>query len=71
MKRFQTLAKPGALQSNGVIRGGMIPKVDCCVEAVRQGVSRASIIDGRVEHSILIELLTNVGIGTMFLQEEI
>lgn len=60
-----------ALQSAGVIRGGMIPKVDCCIEAIRQGVSRASIIDGRVEHSILIELLTNVGIGTMFHQEEI
>lgn len=59
-----------ALQNTGVISGGMIPKVDCCVEAVRQGVSRASIIDGRVEHSILIELLTNAGIGTMFCQEE-
>lgn len=58
------------LQNTGVISGGMIPKVDCCVEAVRQGVSRASIIDGRVEHSILIELLTNAGIGTMFCQEE-
>ncbi len=60
-----------ALETTGVISGGMIPKVACCVEAVRQGVSRASIIDGRVPHSILIELLTNAGIGTMFSQEEI
>ncbi len=60
-----------ALEATGVISGGMIPKVACCVEAVRQGVSRASIIDGRVPHSILIELLTNAGIGTMFSQEEI
>lgn len=60
-----------ALQKTGVITGGMIPKVDCCHEAVRQGVSRASIIDGRIPHAILIELLTNAGIGTMFCQEEI
>ncbi|WP_353057618.1 hypothetical protein [Faecalibaculum rodentium] len=44
----------------------MIPKVDCCVEAVRSGVERANIQDGRVPHAILIELLTNEGIGTMF-----
>ena len=49
-----------------VIKGGMIPKVDCCVEAVRRGVKHAIIMDGRVEHSILIELLTDAGIGTMF-----
>lgn len=59
------------LKAAGVISGGMIPKVECCVEAVRRGVSRASIIDGRIPHSILIELLTNVGTGTMFCQEEI
>lgn len=41
--------------------GGMIPKVDCCVEAVRKGVERATILDGRVKHSILIELLSDVG----------
>ena len=45
----------------------MIPKVECCVEAVRRGVSRAFIIDGRIPHSILIEMMTNEGIGTMFL----
>ena len=48
-----------------VISGGMIPKIDCCVEAVRRGVSRANIIDGRIPHSILIELLSDEGSGTM------
>ena len=55
------------LVNNGVIKGGMIPKVNCCVEAVRQGVQRANIQDGRVPHSILIELLSKDGVGTMFL----
>lgn len=55
-----------ALIRQGIIKGGMIPKVDCCVEAVRQGVERANIQDGRVPHSILIELLSNEGVGTMF-----
>lgn len=55
-----------ALIKEGVISGGMIPKVDCCVEAVRQGVERANIQDGRVPHSILIELLSKDGVGTMF-----
>ena len=54
------------LKRQGIISGGMIPKIDCCVEAVRRGVKRTSIIDGRVPHSILIELLTNEGIGTQF-----
>lgn len=54
-----------ALKMQGIIRGGMIPKVDCCVEAVRRGVSSAAIIDGRVPHAILSELLTDEGIGTM------
>ena len=44
----------------------MIPIIDCCVEAVRQGVGRAHIIDGRTPHSILIELFSDEGIGTMF-----
>ncbi|NCB28931.1 MAG: acetylglutamate kinase [Clostridia bacterium] len=51
---------------DGIIKGGMIPKVDCCVEAVRSGVDQANIQDGRVKHSILIELLSKVGVGTMF-----
>ena len=54
------------LMRDGVIKGGMIPKVDCCVEAVRKGVEAANIQDGRVKHSILIELLSKVGVGTMF-----
>ena len=52
----------------GIISGGMIPKIDCCVEAVRNGVNRAHIIDGRIEHSILLELFSDEGIGTMFYQ---
>lgn len=54
------------LISSGVISGGMIPKVECCVEAVKNGVKRVFIIDGRVPHAILIETLTDEGIGTMF-----
>ena len=57
------------LISDGVIDGGMIPKAQCCVNAIRGGVNRVFIIDGRVPHSILIEMLTNEGIGTMFIDE--
>lgn len=53
------------LKKQGVISGGMIPKIDCCVEAVRRGVKQTTIIDGRIPHSILLELLTDVGAGTM------
>ena len=56
------------LMSEGIISGGMIPKIQYCTEAIRMGVSRAFIIDGRVPHSILIETLTDEGIGTMFLR---
>ena len=55
-----------SLKAQGIISGGMIPKIDCCVEAVRRGVHRTNIIDGRIPHSILIELFTDAGIGTMF-----
>ena len=55
------------LKERGVISGGMIPKIDCCVEAVRRGVHQANIIDGRIPHSILIELLTDLGAGTMII----
>lgn len=55
-----------SLKKEGIISGGMIPKIDCCVEAVRMGVKRAHIIDGRIEHSILLELFSDEGIGTMF-----
>ncbi|MBQ6180497.1 MAG: acetylglutamate kinase [Ruminococcus sp.] len=54
------------LKRQGIISGGMIPKIDCCVEAVRRGVHKTVIIDGRVPHSILIEILSNEGIGTQF-----
>ena len=51
---------------DGVISGGMIPKIQCCVEAIRRGVKQVVIIDGRIPHSILIEMLTDAGIGTLF-----
>ena len=51
----------------GIISGGMIPKVDCCIDAIRRGVKKVFILDGRVPHSILIETLTDAGIGTMFI----
>lgn len=50
----------------GVISGGMIPKIECCIEAIRRGVEKVFIIDGRVPHSILMEILTDEGLGTMF-----
>ena len=62
------LSSGPALIREGIISGGMIPKIDCCVEAVRSGVQSAIILDGRVQHSILIELLSNEGIGTMLTQ---
>ena len=54
------------LMKEGVISGGMIPKVQCCVEAIRQGVQTVNIQDGRIPHSILIEILSDEGIGTVF-----
>ena len=55
------------LKNQGIISGGMIPKIDCCVEAVLRGVKKTNIIDGRIPHSILIELLTDIGAGTMII----
>lgn len=55
-----------ALIENGTITGGMIPKVECCADAVRGGVRKAVMIDGRIPHSILIEMFSDEGIGTMF-----
>lgn len=54
------------LIKEGIISGGMIPKVSCCVEAIRRGVKSVFIIDGRVPHAILIEVLSDEGVGTMF-----
>lgn len=61
------LSRIPGLVKDGVIQGGMIPKVDCCVEAVRSGVKSTIILDGRIPHSILIELLSDEGMGTMLL----
>lgn len=63
-----TVEEAPALIADGTINGGMIPKVECCVNAINWGVHRVFIIDGRVSHSILIETLTDEGIGTMFLR---
>ena len=60
-----TVAEAKKLYENGVISGGMIPKVDCCIEAIERGVKKVIIMDGCVPHSILMELLTNEGAGTM------
>jgi acetylglutamate kinase len=58
------LAEVPDLIESGVITGGMIPKVTCCVEALQEGAGKAHIIDGRIEHAILLEIFTDVGIGT-------
>ncbi len=60
-----TVSDIKGLCAEGVISGGMIPKVDCCVEAINRGVKNVTIMDGRVPHSILMEMLTNEGAGTM------
>jgi acetylglutamate kinase len=59
-----SIEKVKNLKQEGVIHGGMVPKVDACLEALRGGVKRAHIIDGRVEHSLLLEILTSSGVGT-------
>lgn len=60
-----TVSEARKLFDEGVISGGMIPKVDCCIEAIEKGVRHVVIMDGRVPHSILMELLTDEGAGTM------
>ena len=62
-----TVSDAKQLFEEGVISGGMIPKVDCCIEAIEKGVKHVVIMDGRVPHSILMELLTDEGAGTMVL----
>ena len=59
-----SIEKTQALKKDGTIQGGMMPKVDACIEALRGGVKKAHIIDGRVEHSLLLEILTSSGVGT-------
>lgn len=53
-------------KAEGIISGGMIPKVDCCVDGIHQGVKNVHILDGRVQHSMLLEIFTKSGVGTMF-----
>ncbi len=60
-----TVSEAKQLYSEGIVSGGMIPKVDCCIEAIHKGVKNVTIMDGRVPHSILMELLTDEGAGTM------
>lgn len=60
-----TVAEAESLMAEGVISGGMIPKIKCCIEAIEKGVENVVIMDGRVPHSILMELLTDEGAGTM------
>ena len=62
---YVSVEEAGKLKEEGVVSGGMIPKVDCCIEAIREGVQNVVIMDGRVPHSILMELLTDEGAGTM------
>jgi acetylglutamate kinase len=61
-----TLKDAEKLFDEGIISGGMIPKVECCMEAVKRGVDRVFITDGRIPHAILVEMLTDEGTGTMF-----
>ena len=65
-----TVPQAKALYDEGVISGGMIPKVDCCIEAIKAGVKDVTIMDGRVPHAILMELLTDEGAGTMVMGGE-
>lgn len=62
---YVSIKEAEKLKEEGIVSGGMIPKVDCCIEAIREGVKNVVIMDGRVPHSILMELLTDEGAGTM------
>ena len=68
--RELTIRDAVKLFEQGVISGGMIPKVDCCIDAIHRGVKKVIIMDGRVPHSILMELLTDEGAGTMVVGDE-
>ena len=63
------IIEAGQLFAEGVISGGMIPKVECCIEAIAHGVKKVFILDGRVPHSILVEMLTDEGAGTMVVEK--
>lgn len=62
--RSLAAGRAAGLMQDGTVSGGMIPKVECCLEALRQGVEKTTIVDGRVENCLLLELLTDQGIGT-------
>ena len=64
-----TIEEAEKLKAEGVVSGGMVPKVDCCVQALKKGVENVVIMDGRVPHSILMEILTDEGAGTMVMGE--
>ena len=65
-----TVTEAQELIDKGIIAGGMIPKIKNCMDAIRNGVSRVHILDGRIPHSILLEIFTNKGIGTAILGDE-
>ena len=65
-----TVSEAKNLYTEGVISGGMIPKVDCCIKALEEGVENVTILDGRIPHSILMELLTDEGAGTMVTKDK-
>ena len=65
-----TVSEAEQLKKDGVVSGGMIPKVDCCIEAINKGVKNVVIMDGRVPHSILMEILTDEGAGTMVMGDK-
>ena len=63
-----TVEEAKQLQTDGIVSGGMIPKIECCIEALEHGVKHVVIMDGRIPHSILMELLTDEGAGTMVMK---
>ena len=65
-----TVSEAKTLISDGYIEGGMLPKLNNCIEAIENGVSRVHILDGRIPHCVLLEIFTNKGIGTAILDEE-
>jgi acetylglutamate kinase len=62
--------KVNRLIKDGVVHGGMLPKIDCALSAVKDGVNRAHIIDGRVAHAVLLEIFTDTGVGTLITNNE-
>ena len=68
--RFIKVDEVQGLKDDGTISGGMIPKVDCCLEAVEKGVGHVHILDGRIMHCMLLEIFTNKGIGTAIIGDQ-